>query len=219
MHRSVRRILCVLPLAVSVLAASQALYSGGAGASGGSGSASAGKVAQAKLVVKHELNPISINYKPGQLKGNPSGKTVIMVTNQTGGGQESAQIAQQAAKTLGINLTVMSIGNTATDITNAFNQIVSQDSTLDGLMVNAYDPTSWLPQFEQLKAAHIPMVFDAIDCNSQWNSYVVNIEGQCSGVAQASCGTCRLDDRRKQWQAGRRCLLYLSWAWHSDHSE
>ena len=85
MHRSVRRILCVLPLAVSVLAASQALYSGGAGASGGSGSASAGKVAQAKLVVKHELNPISINYKPGQLKGNPSGKTVIMVTNQTGG--------------------------------------------------------------------------------------------------------------------------------------
>jgi ribose transport system substrate-binding protein len=185
-HRSVRRILCVLPLAVSVLVACQALYSGSAGASGGSGSASAAAVAQAKLVVKHELNPISINYKPGQLKGNPSGKKVIMVTNQTGGGQESAQIAQQAAKTLGINLSVVSIGNTATDITNAFNQIVSEDSTLDGLMVNAYDPTSWMPQFEQLKAAHIPMVFDAIDCSSAWNSYVVNIEGQCSGVAQAS---------------------------------
>jgi ribose transport system substrate-binding protein len=185
-HSSVRRMLCVLPIALSVLAASQALYSGGAGAANGTGTASPAALAKANAVVKHQLNPISINYKPGPLKGNPAGKNVILVTNQTGGGQQSAQLSQQAAKILGINVTVMSIGNTASDISTAFNQIVSEDSTVNGLLVNGFDPSYWLPQFRQLEAAHIPMVFTAVDCNPQWNSAGVNIEGSCSGVAQAS---------------------------------
>jgi ABC-type sugar transport system substrate-binding protein len=185
-HRSVRRILCVLPIALTVLAASQAVSFGGAGAAGGSGTASPAAVATAKLVNHQQLNPISINYKPGQLKGNPAGKKVIMVTNQTGGGQESAQAAQQAAKILGINFQVLSVGNSATDLSNAFNQIVAQDSTLDGLMVNAFDPSKWQSQFNQLVAAHIPIVLDATDCDPSWNKYVVEIESQCSGVAQAS---------------------------------
>jgi ribose transport system substrate-binding protein len=181
---SIRRILCVLPIAVGLLAASQAFYPAAAGAST---SASATAVAKAKLINHQQQNPISINYKPGQLKGNPSGKNVIMVTNQTGGGQQSAQLTQQAAKILGINVTVMSIGNSATAISGAFNQIVSEDSTINGLIVNGFDPSYWLPQYHQLQQAHIPMVFAAIDCGPEWTSpTVVAIESSCSGVPQAS---------------------------------
>jgi ribose transport system substrate-binding protein len=167
-----------------------ALVAGGTGIAGAGtphGTASPAAVAQAKAITASQQKPITINYKPGKLPGSVAGKKVIHVSNQTGGGQQSIGLAAAPAKILGINFQAISIGATSEDVSNAFSQIVASDSSLDGLMVNAYAPSSWMPQFEALEAAHIPMVFNAVPCGP-WDSYklLINVEGTCSGVAQAS---------------------------------
>jgi len=159
---------------------------GGLGsASAASSGASPAAIGYAKSVVASQAKPITFGYNPGKLPGSVAGKRVVEVVDQTASGAENASLVASGAKILGINFQVVSVGATSEDVSNAFTNIVNTDSNLGGVIADGFDPTSWMPQFEALTAAHIPIVLVAVTCGAQWASYV-KVLAPCTGTKQAS---------------------------------
>jgi ribose transport system substrate-binding protein len=138
-----------------------------------SGSTATSLASLQAIVAKLE-QPITVNYNPGPLPGNPAGKKIDVVTNDTPTGIHNADLFVVDAKLLGIKTQEIIVGNSAEQIANSFDQIVS-DSSVNGVIVGGTNPSAWISQYNELVAKHIPIILYAATSNPAWDNTSINI--------------------------------------------
>jgi ribose transport system substrate-binding protein len=143
---------------------------GSAGTTGSSGPS----LASIQATVANLEKPITINYNPGPLPGNPAGKKIDVVTNSTSTGIHNSDLWVADAKLLGIQAHEVIVGNSAESIANSFNQIVA-DPSVNGVVVGGIDPSAYITEYNELVAKHIPIMLYAADNNPAWDNTSINI--------------------------------------------
>jgi ribose transport system substrate-binding protein len=195
MRRRDRLIMTMIAIPL-ILGVSVACSSGGGSGASASSSASTANaagtdsgVSAAKAEVAGLAQPIKITYAPGPLPGNPAGKTIDIVTNSTPTGMHGSALFAQAAHLIGIKTQVVVVGNSAEQIADAFNNIVSQaqSKAIQGIIAGGISPTAWQQQFNELTAMNIPIVLYANTYKPEWNTKsVISIESEKTGVSAAA---------------------------------
>ena len=151
----------VVAAAVTALAAcgSSSTKSSGGSASTSGSSSSGLDLAGAKAQIQKLLQPVSINYKPGPLGGSVAGKTLAVVANDTPTGRHNVDLTIQYSKELGLKTKYYNGGSSAEQIVNAMEQVVNDVNrgAVDAVLVDAFPPSGWTAQFNELLAKKIPV--------------------------------------------------------------
>jgi ribose transport system substrate-binding protein len=146
-------------------------------------------VAGAKAEMAKLLQPVSINYNPGPLGGSVAGKTLAIVGNVTPTGRHSVDLIVGYAKELGLKTKVYNSGGSAEQTTNQLEQVVNDANSgkVDAVLLNAFPPSLFVTQFNQLLAKKIPVGAYAVpDDPSYVDKLVTLTESPSTGTGDIS---------------------------------
>ena len=143
---------------------SSSASSSGSGSSGTSSSVSATASGQSAAAANAILAP----YADGpsafpvtqKLAKRPVGDHIIYVSAGTPVSQQSYQAMIPAAKTLGVNMTEVNAGSSASTVGSAFDTVLSEHPA--AIVVNAIDIDLWAAQLKKIQAAGTKVVSNGV---------------------------------------------------------